>query len=234
MRLFLSCVACSCLLACGAGELTAFTSEPSLGEGGVEGGPIDTTGNGGAQVFTTELIDDFEDGDTRVAETSESWWYIFNDSTGEQQFSVENVSGQRGDSTYAARTYGEQFTAWGAGLGVNLTGIQDARNPAEPFDASRFAGVSFWAKVEAPSVREIKLDFLSDCGDNCVSYSGVNIVLEAEWRQYTVLFSELIPRQDDTQFDPSQVTHIQFFFLGPVSFDLWVDDLAVVSRYIIK
>ena len=248
----------SVLSACSDGRLTGFTSESALAsEPGAGGAASDlgttadtsiattdtgtaTTDTGtattasGPQVFTTLLIDDFEDGDTRVTPTSESWWYIFNDSTGHQEFLIEDVTGQRSSGIYAAHTYGERFTAWGAGLGVDLAGIQDARSPDQPFDASQFAGISFWAKVGASSVRETRVDLLSPCGDRCVSYSGANIQLATEWQQYTILFSELEPRQDESDFDQSQLMHIQFFFLDPESFDLWVDDLAVVSKYSVK
>jgi hypothetical protein len=224
---------------CGDGELNAFSARalgeaPGAGGAGPPSGEDNAASNGGPQVFTTLLIDDFEDGDTRVSPTSESWWYIFNDSTGEQLFQIEDVSGQRANSRYSAHTYGAQFRAWGAGLGVDLAGIQDARNPEEPFDATQFAGISFWAKVLQTSVREIRVDLLSSCGEGCVSYSGVSIELATEWRQYTILFSELEPRQDESNFDQSRVRHIQFFFLDPERFDLWLDDLAVVSKYTIK
>ncbi len=238
-RLAVALVACILLAACGEGELTAFSSQGAPGGGGSENGSgaqnvgVDIDGSVGPRVYTTALIDDFEDGDSRVTPDSESWWYIFNDSTGEQEFVIEDVSGQREGSAFAAHTWGGHFTAWGAGLGVDLAGIQDARSPGEPFDATQFAGISFWARVEASSVRETRVDLLNPCGDNCVAYSGVNIQLAQSWRQYTVLFSELEPRQD-SDFDQSQLLHLQFFFLDPESFDLWVDDLAVVSKYSIK
>src|SRR5690606_5453287 len=161
------------LLACGEGKLTAFTSEAALGGAPAGAGPdggIDTEGSSVPQVFTTLLIDDFEDGDTRVTPESESWWYIFNDSTGQQEFLIDDVSEQRPNSVYAAHTFGEAFTAWGAGLGVDLAGIQDARNPSVPFDASQFAGISFWARVAENSVKKTRVDLLSPCGDDCASY----------------------------------------------------------------
>lgn len=230
-----------CLVpSCSDGTLDSFSSENSLdggagaGSGSGSTGALDPDTTLGPLVFTTTVIDDFEDGDTRVAENSESWWYIFNDSTGVQEFVIEDVSGERANSKYAAHTFGEQFTAWGAGLGVDLAGIRDARRPDEPFDASQFAGISFWARVGESSVRQVRVDLLSPCGDGCASYSGVTIELVPEWRQYTVLFSELEPRQAESGFDQSRLMHIQYFFLDPESFDLLVDDLAVVSKYSIK
>lgn len=236
------CLLClgSLLPACSDGTLESFSSDSSLsgaaGSGSDSGAPggLDPDTTMGPQVFTTTVIDDFEDGDTRVTEDSEGWWYIFNDSTGVQDFVIEDVSGERSSSTYAAHTFGERFTAWGAGLGVDLAGIQDARRPDEPFDASQFAGISFWARVGAASVRQVRVDLLSPCGDGCATYSGVTIELVPEWRQYTVLFSELEPRQAESGFDQSRLMHIQYFFLSPESFDLLVDDLAVVSKYSIK
>jgi hypothetical protein len=226
---------CSSLCGCGQGQLQAFSNDPHAA-GGTSSGVLqgDLGGSGEPQAFTTRLIDDFEDGDTRVNPKSESWWYAFNDNTGEQQFQIENVSGERSNSSYAAHTFGEYFTTWGAGLGVDLAGVQDARNPEEPFDASQFAGISFWAKTQADSVRKLRVDLLSPCGDDCASYSGVSIELSHQWQQYTVLFSELEPRQNDSDFDESQLVHIQFFFLGTDRFDLWVDDLSVVSKDSIK
>jgi hypothetical protein len=100
------------------------------------------------------LIDDMEDGDNRICPTDGRMgtWWTASDGTKtadlmpavNSTFTQTPIPGGRGQSMSAARLAGSGFTGWGALMALDLIG-----GHAQPYDASTFDGITFWAKTNA-------------------------------------------------------------------------------------
>lgn len=114
-------------------------------------------GTCGIDAAHLELIEDMEDGDIHilvVAGRGESnGWFAFNDETKDpdgvqdphmhmSKIEWSKLASPRGRSQVAARTVGSGFVTWGAGIGFDF-----AANKS--YDASRYAGIAFWARAGA-------------------------------------------------------------------------------------
>ena len=128
----------------------------------VAGAPIGTTGF--KECAAEGLIDDGEDGNNQNLPNDNrgGYWYTFRDKKGT---TIDPVAGEDGGtfamsegghgSQFAARYHGKIGT--GAplfgGMGMNFV------DPKAPYDASKYAGISFWAKrARTPPAR---------CGSRC-------------------------------------------------------------------
>jgi endoglucanase len=138
-------------------------------------------------------------------------------------------------SGYAMRMSGQMASAKVvyAGMGLNLT------DPKDTYDATRYKGVSFYAKRGPGTTRKVRVkipDVNTDpdgglCG-NCYNDFGLIIKLEEEWQQYVVPFSKLrqesgwgSPRPGSVAVD--KMFAIQWQVKDPgVQYDIWVDDVA--------
>jgi hypothetical protein len=122
------------------------------------------------------------------------------------------------------------------GLGVNMT------NPKAAYDASRFTGISFFARRAPGSTAFLRVqiqDWNTDPGGhvctNCYNYFGRRIALSTEWQRFTLPFDSFqqlpgwgAPRPP--RLDTSNIFGIQFQITEPgVRFDFWIDDLAFVE-----
>ena len=78
--------------------------------------------------MTLSTIDDMEDQDGSIIATDgrKGAWYTYNDMSGMQTpvmgdpFGMNPVPKPRSGSTYAAHTFGSNFTIWGAGFGFDF------------------------------------------------------------------------------------------------------------------
>lgn len=105
-----------------------------------------------------EPIDYMEDGDGSIEFTAGRGgvWFAFNDHTSTQEpdlyaesFAMSKIDPPRQGSRFAVHTSGSGFTKWGAGVGLDLRAQQ-------PYDASGYAGISFWAR-RAPDIEFFEL-----------------------------------------------------------------------------
>ena len=124
------------------------------------GAPIGTTGF--KECGPKALIDDGEDGNNQNLPNDNrgGYWYTFRDKKGT---TIEPVAGEDGGtfamsegghgSQFAARFHGKIGT--GAplfgGMGMNFV------DPKAPYDASKYAGISFWAKKGENSTGKVRL-----------------------------------------------------------------------------
>jgi endoglucanase len=120
-----------------------------------------------------------------------------------------------------------------AGMGCNMA------DPKGPYDASKYGGISFWAKRGAnttPKVRYKIPDIATDpdgaiCSA-CYNDFGIDLKLTEEWTQYIVLFSSMKQEKGWGAPHPGHVDNKQMFALQfqvndkGQSYDVWVDDLA--------
>lgn len=210
--------------------------------------------SGGAEL---EMIDDMEDKHPAILENGarSGNWFAFNDltpggvqtpPTNVQRFPMTELEPPRGDSHYGVSSHGEGFARWGAGVGFEL-------NAQKPYDASGYAGVSFWARRERGATSRLRFDVTdlntspfgdvcnleATCDDHggcqverqCDDYFGADLELEPEWNYYEFRWSEL--RQAGwsmVRYPRISQTIFGIRFQVDVNepFDFVVDDIAFV------
>jgi len=189
-----------------------------------------------------------EDGDGSIpeAEGRVGAWYSYNDGTGTQtpadgaDMTMTAIQPARGQSAFAASSNGSGFTDWGAGFGFDLNNAGTTR---ATYDASRFTGISFWAKAGAGSTTKMRFTIADDetapdggiCQEalaECDDHFGANVILSEEWQNFSYRFSDL--KQDGfgkafPALKPDKLYGIQFEAEATVTFDFWIDDIAFVE-----
>jgi hypothetical protein len=223
------------------------TENPTPATGG-------TSGSGGSSgTAKQELIDDMEDGDGSIVTTSGriGAWYSYNDAsaTGMQKpqamtpFMME--TGGRDGKGFAAATSGAGFTVWGAGFGFNLNDPGDGMNGSAKvtYDASAYSGIAFWAKAGTGSAAALRVN-VSDkntdpaggvCApaEKCNDHFGKDIRLTEQWAAYTLSFADLLQLgwgQPSAALDVAHLYAVQFQVAKGVTFDVWLDDVAFLSK----
>ena len=189
------------------------------------------------------LIDDGEDGNNQNLPNDNrgGYWYTFKD---KGTTTVEPAAGEEGgtfamsegghDSQYAARYHGTIGT--GAivfsGMGVNFI------DPKGAYDASKYAGISFWAKRGADSTGKVRLKVPDTNTDpdggvctECFNDFGANMNLTTEWKLYSFPWKSLKQLPDwgaphKPHITPSKIYGIQFQVNVPrATYDIYIDDL---------
>jgi hypothetical protein len=203
-------------------------------------GPIDPT----------ELIDDLEDRDGFIAQTGgrNGGWSVYSDNTGGtlepaagSNRAPARIVGGRCGSAYAMRVTGQGFTDWGAGVNI---GFRYENDDLAAFDASRYSGIRFWARVGETNTSAIRVQ-LQDlstypvggvCDPNdllgasaCYNGHGTGLVpLATEWRLYEIVFDRLSQRDlfgSPSVFDKGQVYAIEWLLEPGSVFEIWIDDV---------
>lgn len=196
-----------------------------------------------------ESIDRMEDGDGTIdpIEGRGGVWLSWNDETGKQTpsaksetFVMTELVPARGTSHFAARSRGEGFTGWGAGIGFELHNQQ-------PYDLSRYAGITFWAR-RAPNTsftlrfglpdpattpRGGQCKFYDDY-DDCNDHFGADVPLTTEFLRYRFAWSELEQRDfgepKPDAVDAAHVYAVHFQVDKYQDFDFTIDDIALLCR----
>jgi endoglucanase len=210
------------------------------------GAPIGSTGL--KECGQPGMIDDGEDGNNQNMPEGNrgGYWYTFRDKKGTV---IEPVAGEDGgtfamseggkSSQFAARFRGKIGT--GAplfgGMGMNFV------DPKAPYDASAYAGISFWAKKGENSVAKVRLkvpDANTDpdggvCAE-CFNDFGGDLTLTNEWKQYIYPWKSMKqmpgwgnPRKPHVS--PSKIYGIQFQVNVPsANYDIYIDDIKFVCQ----
>lgn len=180
------------------------------------------------------VIDDFEDGNTQVAQIGGrgGYWFKSADASG-SFFGPDPIGPVLKDGSLAVYAVGKTATgadAWGALLGAMI-------GSGQAYDASAYVGVSFRARCSGKSARKIRFE-VSDVnthpdGDvckNCWNHFGTEITLTTEWKEHKVLFATLAQEPYWGDPRPSSLTTSKLFSvvweIKPDSpFEFWVDDI---------
>ncbi len=161
------------------------------------------------------------------------------------------VDGGANGTAKAMHVTGSNLTGWGAALAAELSN-------GCPFDASKYGGISFYAKgsstvvegankllvlVGNPEFSPKSLGGFCDdaampADQNCYARHRVLISLTTDWKQYTIAWSDLHAPAYLTNgpaFGSNRIRDIVFNASGPTpdlmpaaSFDFWVDELKFV------
>jgi len=188
------------------------------------------------------VIDDFEDGDLLLP-TSPALagrvgsWYGFDDGAGSSTMGVFAI--MRGaNSVNGLHVVGQGFTSWGSGVGVDLNDSGATQTTKAPWDASAYAGLTFWARAQAPVTVTVTLPNAdTDAAGNICSICGHHyskaVQLSSTWQRFTVDFSELTLEPGGfptpTAFKPSGLVSVRFGFSVAQSYDVYLDDVAFVK-----
>ncbi|HVV53637.1 MAG TPA: hypothetical protein VHO06_28535 [Polyangia bacterium] len=192
---------------------------------------------------TNALIDNFEDGNNQIVllEGRDGPDYTYADTTGTTitpaagSTFVSATPGNAG-STRAAHFNGKLSTAatvW-AGFGMDFLA------PKGLYNASKYAGISFYAKLgssTASSAVRVKLpdrntDPTGGVCTQCSNDFGADLTLTTTWTKYTILFANMTQQAGwgaprPAAIDPTGVVAVQFQVTAPgATYDIWVDDVT--------
>ena len=221
------------LAAIGCAGLAAPTSEK-----------VRNTKEGKACPTPAAVIDDGEDGQNQstVVDGRGGYWYTFVDEAGStvwptagaQGGTFEMSPGGAEGSAYAAHMKGQIGTGSVVfvGMGVNFV------DPKGGYDASKYGGISFWAKKGPGSTNKTRLKipdaYTDPDGGNCsecFNDMGMDLTLTDEWQLFTVPFKSLkqMPgwgRPRRMKVDETTMYSIQFQVNDPGQpYDIWVDQI---------
>jgi Carbohydrate binding domain (family 11) len=186
------------------------------------------------------LLDDFEDGDTRIPllDKRAGSWIVYNDGTAKQEprqgsiFPATRLPQPRGTSRFGLRSTGGKFTKWGAAVAIELT-------PHRCYDASAYAGFAFWARgrgtvrVNLRMAQVVGEEYGGTCVSNCYDSHGVVRTLTREWKRYEVRWEDVLQQGFGTQvaFDPHWLYSLEFALpQGQPPFDFWLDDVTLLEH----
>lgn len=213
------------------------------------------TGEAGAPAVTDDaLVDDMEDGDAQVtiAQGRTGFWYVGNDGTigGMQEPSsgafqmAELAELERPNSRYAAHMKVSGFTGWGSVIGFNLV---ESLGHVEPYDASAYCGVSFWAKAKTATSVRFRLPDESThqaggvcvvgggAGQDCYDHFGKSVALASFWQQFSAKFTEFAQlgsgyHPPDNKLKVDALFAMEWALAGGVAaHEIWVDDVAFTT-----
>jgi endoglucanase len=181
------------------------------------------------------LIEDGEDLDNQILkrEGRGGYWYTSVDSEGSTiepaSFKLTQGGGHAGSNGVAHIKVKMAQAGWSvyASMGFGLA-------PSGPYDASRYTGVTFWAKGPAHVRFKIPDVYTQPGGGyckDCYNDFGVELALTSEWQRYTIPFSWL--QQQPGWGDPrpevakNAILGLQWQVGSRGrTFDVYVDDIA--------
>ena len=199
----------------------------------------------GAPCPASGMFDDGEDNNNQVLvqEGRGGYWYTYADSEGT---TIEPPPGATGGifsfaqggvngSAYAARMKGSiaKANVVFAGMGANMA------DPKGPYDASKYGGITFWAKRGSDSTSKVRFkmpDIATDPDGTvcsaCYNDFGIDLKLTEDWSQFIILFDSLkqergwgAPHPGHLSKDAIFAAQFQVNDKGQ-KYDIWVDDLS--------
>ena len=228
----LGCTAIGCIApsaGAGAGAPTAASNVKSCGPEGV--------------------VDDGEDGNNQVNDSGgrAGYWYTFLDKVGSSispkpegqggKFAMDK--GGAHQSQFGVNAKGKVATGdiVYSGVGFNFL------DPKSPYDASKYDGISFWAKRGANSTGKVRLKVPDDNTDPdgkvcsaCFNDFGKDLSLTEEWTRYTISFADM--RQlsgwgapHPPRINEKKIYGVQWQVNQPGAvFDIAIDDVEFICK----
>jgi endoglucanase len=185
------------------------------------------------------MIDDLEDGNNQLVkkEEREGYWYASADPEGSTVFPKGEFKPEAGGpngSKLAAHIHG---TTARSGKSIYVTLGAAFLNPKGNYDASKYKGVSFWAKGPGKvrfRIPSVDTDPAGDKCSDCYNHFGVDLFLTDQWTRYTVPFDRLAmsPGWGDPtpELNKKALFGVEWGFSTPgVDYDIWVDDIEFVG-----
>jgi endoglucanase len=194
------------------------------------------------------LIDDYEDNNNQITvfEDRGGYYYTYADKLGSKIWPEQGDNGgtftisEGGNgSKYAINMKGKLANASVVYAGMGL----DFRDPKEAFDASRFEGITFFAKRGSGSTAKLfaklpdgNTDPTGEVCSACYNDFNAELNLGEQWKRYVLPFRDL--RQEGTWGAPRRphIDRSKLFAIhwevktSGADFDIWVDDVAFVCK----
>lgn len=195
----------------------------------------------GVRPATDGDLDDFEDADEKLSQIGgrSGYWWTKKDPMGSTvTWGMEDGGADGSEVALHASGITASGTGpdnWGAGIGANFV------SAGLFYDASKYAGIAFKAKVGMQSTRLVRfkvgdVNTHPDAGvcTSCWNHFGKDLVLTSAWKQYTILFSSVAqePGWGDPRppsVSPSKLVSIDWTIGPGQSYDLWIDDLVLLT-----
>jgi hypothetical protein len=225
------------LLAAPAGGCIGVSAKPPEGTAAVAAGSIKRCKKP-PRVAADGLFDDIEDGNTQVVVTGgrDGYWWSASNSNG-SFIEMSPDDGGPGNSQLAMHASGETISPgdWGAQAGVNFVS-----KTSDPYDASRYVGVAFKAKIGAKSTHNIRFDIgdvdthpVGNLCTACWNHFGKDLVLTQDWKEYQVLFASTEQRPGwgnprPASIRPDKLISMVWNVGAGETFDLWIDDIQML------
>jgi len=180
------------------------------------------------------LIDDFEDGDERVAPVANrtgSWILGADRSSGDIVAETSDRCSARGGK--AGHFAGSGFTDWGA----NWTAVfRDQTGMALPYDGRAYGGISFWAAVGTDAEPPFDVPFgLTTvdvawnggvCSAKCMDFYRTVVPLTRSWQRVLIRFDALAQEGWGDMQLPMRRDQLVGFIIWPThQFEIWIDDV---------
>jgi hypothetical protein len=212
------------------GGAGATGSAGATGGAGAAGG-AGATGGGGITGACAGKVHALGAADTLIADFEAAGltgWYEYRDATAGGTLSpLALVTPGASGSAHGGHLAGTGLPAFGAGLGLGLA----------CWDASRFVGVTFWAKGTAGPSNSLALQVAlpathavangGDCVARCFDHPSKSVVLGAEWQSYSIKFIDL---QQAGFGDPATykglIMALNWVSLAGPNVDVYVDQIA--------
>jgi hypothetical protein len=196
-----------------------------------------------------DMIDNFEHTGSTVPKVGDrgGHWIIVGTRTTGGKHNPEPITTTpplppRAGSTLALHYWGTGETQAGIGIGFN-----DYPQPPRPVNASGDIGVTFWARADDTNAWYLLIGDRTttppgglcgvDGGGACYDDFGSSLDLTSEWKQFTLLFKDLVPGQlgfgaHGPALDTTTVYGLSFKTAGGTAdtFDIFIDDLAFVCK----
>ncbi|WP_437683568.1 hypothetical protein [Sorangium sp. So ce131] len=198
------------------------------------------------EALELSMIDDMEDGNIGILKSDDATprqgsWFAYNDGSeggaqapSERAELVAAMMPARVDSERAVHTSGnELFTSWGAGVGFELSTAY--------YDATGYRGITFWARAEGESSREMFVTFVdqqTDAGGGicgamagqvpCYDHFHTSVALTSDWKHFKVPVG-CLTQSGYGLFEAiaqDRISKIQFSFGPGQAFNFWIDDVA--------
>jgi hypothetical protein len=188
-----------------------------------------------------------------VAMPHVGYWFNYGDATaGAMETGKGTFGGCGGPTDCAYHVTGSGYTDYGAGIGFDLNDNTASPAVAQPFDATPYMGLQFFAKGTITGTRgpkyanmaqEIHVKFVTATDRSGDDYGGY-CTIGADWMKCSLAFAAATrdgfsstPDPTTDMFDANMLEKIQLEFskfsqpadagtLTPVDFDVWVDDVS--------
>ena len=185
------------------------------------------------------LIDDLEDGNNQIAklEDREGYWFASADPEGSTIFPKGDFKPEPGGpngSKFAAHVHGKTAKS---GKSIYTTFGFALLNPKGNYDASKYKGISFWAKGPGKvrfRLPDVDTDPAGDKCSDCYNHFGVDLFLSDKWTRYTVPFerTQMSPGWGDPapELNRKALFGVEWGFSSPdTEYDIWIDDIEFVG-----
>ena len=186
-------------------------------------------------------IDDLEDGDNQITKIGgrNGYWWSAADPNGSkiEMQTTEPGAGSEMSMRMTGKTAAgkPEDGTWGVQLGINFV------NEGLFYDASKYAGIAFKAKVSPESGRQMRFK-IGDINTHkdanvckaCWNHFGKDITLTPEWKEYQVTFSAAQQEPGWGDPRPSAITPSKLIALnwqvGPgQNYDVFIDDVTFLD-----